>query len=1311
MRPFILTVLMVATATFSAPFRVLVDEPGRWEIEWSAKDCRVVALPDGAGSYACPEVPSSDVPGDLLAGRLTGRIALPSDAAWKLELLLDSGTTVSGGRWKRVPGWDRTTAKPIEAAPRDRDGWRESKMDGFRLLSMDLPLAVPAPGGVRLREKVRLRLTWEGSATLPRGSVWKGIVDNPRGIRVASAFASRRGRAGGIQPGGIMVSVRVGDSNPFSSEEDGVVRLKGSQLSKITGGWAFSNIAVYSGISGTAPSAMPDTLVAPGLRLIPIQRLDRNGDGLLDQDDEIWFWGRGPNLWRPLEGTAPSWRYSINPYSREREFLVRLDAPAGSPELAAGSKGSAPAVLESVLQPMWVGTPDKLKDIVIGSVPLQTESDLGKDWYWIGAEAEGTVTLPLDGLAFPGRMGDSAWVRPEITNTGWYLDGSDRIDSFGIAGSSVRWSFSDPSDRVWSGTGLDASTKAFDFFFAGSRLAIAGLNLAYRRDLSKSGSVLFPAPAVGALDIKVASGAGRCWVLEEGVAVRLCSIESGRLRDSARIADTWYAVFPDAPAGSPVTVAEWTSATQSHVVKDFAADRTADVLVVAPGSMLEVAEDYAAHREADFQVRKMKVAIARTEDVYQLWSGGQMDPNGIRDAIRWAHKRWGVSHVLLLGAGHVDPRLAMGKASAVLVPHWEDGAMSTDDHFGYLASGDPTAVGASHTMDVAIGRVPARTVSEAKAWLEKLKVFEDPARAEFGPWRNTIVLSADDVWQGVKPDGIGNHTNQMEGVAGAMFALRPWLRLEKLYLVDYPVNGVRQKPEAARNLQNLLNRGAIGFTYLGHGGLSILADENLMDVSVIDRTLVNSKTPYLFFAGSCTVGRNDVPGARGLTEAMVVASGKGAVSGIAGTRPTYPDGNQRISAEFWSRVVDTLAPTTIGEALVGSKDGSGGGLVLSYSNQDAYNLLGDPAMVLVPGGIRVDLDSIKDTIAALSRLQLRGKTDKASRFQVRLELQPDQDTADKASDAQDFQIYRPSPSQMLALQSNIVGDSLAATLQIPARIAFGDSAVLRVYAWNPATRRDGGAVLAPRVLFGTDSTGTIESDGPQIAIRPCDSSWSGGVAYGKIAKIPVPFCISVDLFDSSGISSESGPDEGVVFAVPGVRDPWHPDLRQDADFRRASAQFVIDSATMSAGSTYSFDVSARDLMGNLARTRVQLEIAQESEVSLYEVFNSPNPVRSGGTTAFYFKLAGEPDTNGTVDSRIQASIRIHTLSGKVVRVLRTELSKATQPRPRAVWDLRDSFGTPVANGLYPYTVVLRAPNATGTGTTEIVRKGLVAISR
>jgi hypothetical protein len=235
--------------------------------------------------------------------------------------------------------------------------------------------------------------------------------------------------------------------------------------------------------------------------------------------------------------------------------------------------------------------------------------------------------------------------------------------------------------------------------------------------------------------------------------------------------------------------------------------------------------------------------------------------------------------------------------------------------------------------------------------------------------------------------------------------------------------------------------------------------------------------------------------------------------------------------------------------------------------------------------------------------------------------------------------------------------------------------------------------------------------GPALRIRACDSSWTGGVAFGKVAKIPLPFCLQVDMEDSSGISSDLGPDEGVVFSLPGLKDPWHPDLHQGVDFRSAFAQLDLDSSLVQPGATYSFQASARDLMGNLSKADLQIQPMAHGQYALYEVFNSPNPVRDGGGTTFYFKLSAEPDSNGSADTRIQSSIRIHTVSGKLVKVLRTELSQPSQSRPRATWDLRDSFGRPVANGIYPYTVTLRIPDETGTVTTDLVKRGIVAVAR
>lgn len=1319
MRSPITIALIACSLVHAASFRVVADRPGLWEMEWNGSGYGLDTLADGTIGFRLRGVPVSDVPGDLSAPRLHALVAVPSSVDWYPEILVDSGTTLSGGPWRRAPGHDPATGRAIAVPPREREAWSTSRLDGFRLVAIDLPLVVPAGAGVRLRQHVRLRLRWTGAARLPSGSPWAKVVDNPRGILVAGNVAARRAAAGSAAFGGSLVDVKVGDADPFSSAEDGVVRLTGAQLYKASGALSgtvsFANVAVYAGLSDTAPAQNGAQVRAPVLSPIPIERIDRDGDGILGANDEIRFWGRGTNVWKRLEGSTLGWHYAINPYAKARNYLVRLDADKGSPDLPSAAKGTANVFHPTVGQPAWIGRPDKLKEVVIGET-AKSDPETGGYWYWRGTEEGTAIEIPDSGLAMPGKVSDTMWARVADVVNSWFLDSLTTDGQFGARGFSQGWSLVDSARRVWSGTYFSSAAKGFWVKASGTKFALAGVDLSYRRDLTKSDSAVFPSPAAGAVSIPVPDGK-TCWVLEDGVAVRKCAIESGRLLDSARTADTWYAYFPKDPGGVPVSLAARTASTQAHVVKDYlASGLAADVLVVAPTSLTEVAESYAKHREAAFQVRPFKTAIARTEDIYDLWSGGKMDPSAIRECIRWAHERWGVSHVLLLGSGHFDPRGVTGSLPQVLIPQWELGPMATDDFFSLLVP-DGSDTDLVHLQPaVALGRIPARSSSDAENWLEKLERFEDPSKADFGPWRNTVVLAADDMMQVTKVDDIPNHTNQTEAVDEAMTEARPWVRNEKLYLVNYPVNSVYQKPEAARDLQTLLNHGVVGFNYIGHGGPTLLADEDLLDNGAIDRTLTNKSRPFLFFAGSCTVGRNDMAQSRGLAELLVVTPDKGAFASLAGTRPTFPSGNSTLSLRFWQSLADTTGATTVGEAMLGAKatlsatsdDGLPGSV---YFNRNAYNLLGDPSTVLMPGGLSLGLEPIQDTIAALSQVQVKGAAKSAQFFQVRLDTPSPLDTAFRPDDRYPYQIFRLSPVQMVSLQSPTRSDSISTSLQIPARVAFGDSATLRVYTWNAATRRDGGRILSPRLLLGTVGTDNPETRGPEITMRPCDSSWSGGIPFSQTARIPQNFCIEVDLEDSSGISSEQGPDEGVVFSLPGVKEPWHPDLRQLSDYRHATAQLVTDSSLFLPGKTYTFDVLARDLMGNKSQSRLQIETLAKTDYSLYEVFNTPNPVRDGDNTVFYFKLAAAADTAGMVDSRIQAAIRIHSVSGKLIKVLRTELSQASLPRPRAVWDLRDTYGNPVGNGLYPYSVILRFPDRSGSRITEIVRKGIVAVSR
>lgn len=1120
--------------------------------------------------------------------------------------------------------------------------------------------------------------------------------------------------AAAVPLSGVVASFELGDSALFDSREDGVVRVTGDSLAKgltlALGGVSMANVAVWTGSADTLSRFAGNDPIPPSLRAIPIQRIDRNNDGIFDKDDEIRFWAHGPNFWKPDSNTELGWSHTIHPWARTRRYLIRLDAPNGSPDLGEAHPGSGPVPYSTVMQPVRVGTPKYRLERPDGE--KVDEKDMGNGWFWINAKDSGN-TLRLNGPLdsdLPGLRSDSALVKFRQASSSVLSSSWGQLTSVSLEGGAAwaRRTSKDAPQSIWKGVFPSRSSRFALSFASSSSIGIQDYIFAYKRDLAGADSALFPAPSLGSVSIPVKNGSLTCWVLEDGVAVRNCSVVDGMLRDSVRVAGTWYALFPSNTTGIRPKLLKWTEPAGSNVVRDWDASRKADVLVFAPRTLLEIAQEYAVHREAAFQVRPMKVAILPLEEVYDLWSGGMTDPVAIRDATAWARKNWGASHLLLLGGGHGDPRELGGKGGANLLPRWQFGEEDSDDFFG----GALTGAGTKTDSGLATGRVPARTQEEARAWLDKLKVFEDPSKAQFGPWRNRVALTADDMEQAKRYDNMA-HTAGMEQIAKIISGAKPWMRQDKVYLVSYPLNGIGQKPEAARDLQAVLNQGVAAMNYLGHGGSTILADENLMNAADIERTLKNQKTPFLFFAGSCTVGRNDQPNSRSLAELLVTSGGKGAFAALAATRPTYDSPNDAFSQELWRKLLDNVTGRTIGEAMLVAKRLGG----KENLNNVRYNLLGDPATVLFPGGITPTLDSIPDTLAALSKVGFVGKTGTARSVEARLEVLPILDTVlysgvdENSNPKVDSQVFLQSPQQILATLARAENGAYSVSPGLPARVPFGSNAMGAVYVWDSLTRRDGGLVTGNKLFWGTASTGMQDAEGPSISIRPCDSSWSAGVEYGKEARIPVPFCITVGIQDSSGISYEQGPDEGVVLSMPGVVDPWHPELRQGADYREASAMLVLDSTMLEPGKTAPLEVTARDLMGNLSRRRLTLVGEKPAEVGLFEVFNSPNPVRQGESTTFNFKLFAEPDTNGSVDSRASASIRIHTMSGKLVKVLRSQLGSKAGSLPRAVWDLRDSFGKEVANGLYPYTVILRVPNSSGVGSVQREAKGVVAISR
>ena len=131
---------------------------------------------------------------------------------------------------------------------------------------------------------------------------------------------------------------------------------------------------------------------------------------------------------------------------------------------------------------------------------------------------------------------------------------------------------------------------------------------------------------------------------------------------------------------------------------------------------------------------------------------------------------------------------------------------------------------------------------------------------------------------------------------------------------------------------------------------------------------------------------------------------------------------------------------------------------------------------------------------------------------------------------------------------------------------------------------------------------------------------------------------------------------------------------------------------------YVFKVFAKDVLDNESTKTLNLEITDDMEAGLADVFNAPNPMGKKGTT-FYFKNLTPDDRSSKVD------IFIYNQNGKLVRVLKDAVSGVTH------WNGHDNHGRLLANGLYHYVVRSTVAANENFGKKTWTKKQKLLISR
>lgn len=796
----------------------------------------------------------------------------------------------------------------------------------------------------------------------------------------------------------------------------------------------------------------------------------------------------------------------------------------------------------------------------------------------------------------------------------------------------------------------------------------------------------------------------------------------------------WWLTFEDDGAGAPrrryrvlpaAAIARLGDAEVGDVpstsrVNLRSAAQGADYLVVYYDGFRDAAEALRAWRETrlplDGVAAPYRAVSVPVSAVYDQFSGGRTDPTALRSFLRTVFYNWSPrpAFVTLVGDASYDFKNILGRVSPGLpgafVPSWENGfaigtAFATDD---WIMNVDNPLL---TIPDFFGGRLPVSDPTQALDFVRR-KLIPYETTADFGAWRNRVMLIADDDTQADSFDPLlWRHLRQTSEIDSAH--VPPHVDRQYVYLHKYAYGPGFTKPGAKADIKRGVNEGVAAFNYIGHGSFFKIADETvLLDVDA--GTFDNLSRLSVFVAASCDVGKFSNPQVQSLGERLVLAPNGGCIAVISATELALSDYNARLAEELYDALFTRSVSSgqyreSVAEALLAAKLATP---VSQAENNQKYQVMGDAATRLNLPRLWVELDLFAcDTcttpLAEVQRGQtvvFRGRvTESPGGAPVALDgvadlLIEDSAPLEKAPPCRlfpcsDFERpgYYYEAGAMFRGDVRVAAGAFEGRFVVPLEAVGGARGRVRAYVEGRpagAATTDGVGSRYTQVSPGTPPPG--DEQGPSITL-----SFPGG------AKVVRPDAVlRIDLYDPSGIlTTGHNPQNGIIVTVD-----ENTTARVDvtASFRYAAGSYQSGTASFPlpglAAGPHTVRVSAADnLAGGLSaalhrsQQTIAFEVAELPPLQIQYAYLFPNPAASRGPGA------GAEFVVGALGDSLNALIRIYTVSGKLVRTLKVF---GALGQTQVAWDGLDAEGAPLANGTYFYRVQINAREEDGSSSAR-----------
>lgn len=1072
---------------------------------------------------------------------------------------------------------------------------------------------------------------------------------------------------------------------------------------------SFSAIRFYGNGGGMLDEdnavARPDDLIEN-----PIEVVD-GGDGLFNGSDYFLFYAPGPHRWL-RDSANQRFRHQKNRYADTAYYFItiggtgkRINSPATNP---------AATITVNSFQERYFYENDRVNLLNSGKEWLGEEfnDQLGGnssrtftvDWPGLQQNQPVTLVTELASRSVGGNSGFSVRLNGQTAQTvnlpavsGYFLDA---FASTATHTSNWNVSQSALSLNLAFAPGVSGSQGWLNWFELHGRRALT---------FTPGGQVLFrdwASVANGSVaQFSIANNGSVLSVWEitdplQPLAMRVTNnaVQSVFSRDASRLRE--YVAFSGAGLLAPVAMGKMAN-------QDLHNTAAVDYIILSHPSLLTEAQRLAAFHQ---QRNGYRTVVVNTDQVYMEFSGGTPDPAALRDLVKMYYDRAGTNisdrprYLLLFGSASYDYRYRIN-GNSNLVPGYESVnsfepllTFTSDDFFGLLNDTDNiNRNDPGMTLDIGIGRIPARNLAEAKTMVDKIIRYQ--SASGLGSWRNQTVFVADDRDQNL-------HLEDAEAITAVAGSVNPLLNPNKIYLDAYPVvstSAGARYPAVNDAIVSQVFNGALLVNYSGHGSYLRLADEAVLTQEELARFNNPDKLP-LFITASCDFAPHDDPSKNSLGATILTGNAHGAIALLTTTRLVFAYSNRQMNENYLSIALKPLPDgryLTLGESVQQAKNYtslSTGDLL----NNRKFTLLGDPALRLAFPEGRVRLTGINghaiganDTLRALQPYTFTGEvTDAQGRSLNGFNGTVYSTVYDQAQAVKTLGNDAGSKPVSFQQQTNILykgnatvtNGKFSFTFVVPKDINYAaGKARISLYAQDGT--KDANGVQADLTIGGSGTTVITDRTGPQILPYLNDDRFLNG---GLTHENPV---LLLKLYDSSGINtSGTGIGHDITAVIDGVErsilvlnDFYTAD--QDS-YQRGRVRYQLPS--LSEGK-HTIRIKAWDVANNSSEVSLDCQVIKQNRLQIAAVRNFPNPFSN--TTTFAFEH-NQPDTD------LDVTIGIYHMGGGLVKQIRTKVNTGGTRNCQIYWDGADQSGSKLKKGIYLYKIIV----ATKTDRAETARQ-------